>query len=393
MKGIGMLFKAVASTTFAVVLAYVFFFGGQDLIRRPPATPAPPPAWSAAPGTAQAPSPGVVDGRPDFAAMVDATRPAVVNISTTQAGHGGRGAPLADPLREFLERYFGEQLPREEPRRSLGSGLIVEPDGYVLTNNHVIENAQTIMVRLADEEEFEARVVGRDPRTDLALLKIQGRREFPVARLGDSDSLRVGEWVLAIGNPFGLEQTVTAGIVSAKGRVIGAGPYDDFIQTDAAINPGNSGGPLFNTRGDVVGVNTAIFSQTGGSVGIGFAIPINLAKELIPQLKAKGRVARAWLGVGIGPVTAELAKKLGRAGRDGALVAEVVPNGPAARAGVRPGDLVVAFRGKPIRRADELPRLTAKAPVGSDVELSLWRDGKEQAVTVRLGELPERPQG
>jgi len=392
MKGIGTLLKVAAGTTFAVVLAYLFFFGGQDLIRRPPAPPAPPAAWSAAPGTAQAPSPAV-DARPDFAAMVDATRPAVVNISTTQAGRGGQASPLTDPLREFLERYFGEQLPREEPRRSLGSGLIIEPDGYVLTNNHVIENAQMIMVRLSDEEEFEARVVGRDPRTDLALLKIQGRREFPVARLGDSDSLRVGEWVLAIGNPFGLEQTVTAGIVSAKGRVIGAGPYDDFIQTDAAINPGNSGGPLFNTRGDVVGVNTAIFSQTGGSVGIGFAIPINLAKELIPQLRAKGRVPRAWLGVAIAPVTPELAKRLGRPVRDGALVAEVVPNGPAARAGVRPGDLVVAFQGKPIRRADELPRLTAKAPVGSDVELTLWRDGKEQAVTVRLGELPERPRG
>ena len=208
------------------------------------------------------------------------------------------------------------------------------------------------MVRLSDEEEYEARVVGRDPRTDLALLNIQGRREFPTVKLGDSDSLRVGEWVLAIGNPFGLEQTVTAGIVSAKGRVIGAGPYDDFIQTDAAINPGNSGGPLFNTRGEVVGINSAI-----------------------------------------APVSPELAKKLGRPGRDGAVVAEVVPNGPAARSGIRTGDLIVALQGKPIRRAEELPRLTARIPVATDVELALVRDGKELVVKVRLGELPERPQG
>lgn len=229
--------------------------------------------------------------------------------------------------------------------------------------------------------------------TDLAVLKIEARRELPVAKLGDSDRLRVGEWVLAIGNPFGLEQTVTAGIVSAKGRVIGAGPYDDFIQTDAAINPGNSGGSLFNTRGEVVGINSAIFSQSGGSIGIGFAIPINLARELLPQLKAKGRVTRGWLGIGIASVTPELARKLGRSRPAGALVAEIVPNGPAARAGLRPGDVILAFQGAPVRRADELPRLTAKAPVGSEVDLPLLRDGKEVPVKVRLGELPERPRG
>jgi len=379
MKTIGMLAKALGGAAFVLVLAYLFYFGGQDLIRRPPPAPRPAPAWSAA----------GAEARPDsFAAMVDAAKPAVVNIGTIQAAPR-RGPRGVDPMREFLERYFGESLPKEEPRQNLGSGLIVEPDGYVLTNNHVIENARMIMVRLSDEEEYEARVVGRDPRTDLALLKIQGRREFPVARLGDSDRLRVGDWVLAIGNPFGLEQTVTAGIVSAKGRVIGAGPYDDFIQTDAAINPGNSGGPLFDTRGEVVGINSAIFSQTGGSVGIGFAIPINLAKELIPQLKAKGRVSRGWLGVAIAPLTPELAQKLGR---PGALVTDVVPSGPAAGAGVRAGDLIVAFQGQPIRRAGELPWLTAKTAVGSEVELMLLRDGKEQAVKVRLGELPEGPQ-
>jgi serine protease Do len=383
MKAPRTLLEAIGGTALALALGYVFFVGGQDLIFwKRPASPAPAPS-----GSATAPS-----ARPDsFATVVDAAKPAVVNIGTIQAGPG-RGSRGGDPMREFFERYFGEGAPREEPRQSLGSGLIVEPEGYVLTNNHVIENARVIMVRLSGEEEYEARVVGRDPRTDLALLRIQGRRPLPTVKLGDSDSLRVGDWVLAIGNPFGLEQTVTAGIVSAKGRVIGAGPYDDFIQTDAPINPGNSGGPLFNTQGEVVGINSAIFSQTGGSVGIGFAIPINLAKELLPELKAKGRVTRAWLGVGIAPVSPELAKKLGRPGQDGALIAGVVPNGPAARAGIRAGDVVVAFQDRAVRRPDELPRLTAKAPVGTDVELRLFRDGKELAVKVRLGELPERPQ-
>ena len=380
-RAIGNLLKAVGGLALFMVLAYLFYFGGQDLIGRS-ATPAAPVAVGNA---------AVSSARPDsFAAIADAVKPAVVNISTTEAVRR-RGARGADPFREYLERYFGESLPREEPRQSLGSGLIVEPEGYVLTNNHVIENARTIMVRLSDEEEYEARVVGRDPRTDLALLKIQGRGKFTAVRLGDSDALRVGDWVVAIGNPFGLEHTVTAGIVSAKGRVIGAGPYDDFIQTDAAINPGNSGGPLFNTRGEVVGINSAIFSQTGGSVGIGFAIPVNLAKELLPQLKAKGRVSRGWLGIAIAPVTPEMAKKLGVPDRRGAVVAELVPNGPAAAAGVRAGDVIVAFQDKPIRRVDDLPRVTARAPVGAEVELKLLRAGKEIAVKVRLAELPERP--
>ena len=381
MKRIRMLLGGIGRTTLVLAVAYLVYLVGQDLLRPslPPSTPAPVSSAAAS------------EARPDsFAAMVEAAKPAVVNISTIQAApvSGSRGA---DAMRELLERYFGGRLPRQEPRQSLGSGVIVESEGYVLTNNHVIDNARMIMIRLSNEEEYEARVVGRDPRTDLALLRIQGR-EFPVAKVGDSDSLRVGEWVLAIGNPFGLEQTVTAGIVSAKGRVIGDGPYDDFIQTDAAINPGNSGGPLFNTRGEVVGINTAIFSQSGGSIGIGFAIPINLAKEVIAELKTKGRVTRGWLGVGIAPVTPELAKKLGGPGRDGVVVAEVVPNGPAARSGLRPGDLIVAFGGKAIRRASELPRLAARAPVGQDVELTVLRDGKKLPVTVRLGELPDQPQ-
>jgi serine protease Do len=265
----------------------------------------------------------------------------------------------------------------------------VDADGFVLTNNHVVENAQTITVRLSEDEEYAARIVGRDPPTDLALLKINASRRLPAAKLGDSDALRVGDRVLAIGSPFGLEQTVTAGIVSAKGRMIGAGPYDDFIQTDAAINPGNSGGPLVNTGGEVIGINSVILSESGGSVGIGFALPINLAKELIPQLKAKGRIARGWLGIGIAPVSAELAKKLGRI-REGAVVTEIVPKGPAARAGLRVDDVIVTFGGTAIRRAGDVPRLTARAAVGSDVELSVLRLGREQKVTVKLGQLPER---
>ncbi|MBI1734303.1 MAG: trypsin-like peptidase domain-containing protein [Candidatus Rokubacteria bacterium] len=368
-------------TTIALVLLIAYLFSSprsRDLAERPAASPPSEPVVMAVPA----------GGRPDsFADIADAVRPVVVNVATLQATRGPRGT---DPVREFLERYFGQTLPPEEPRQSLGSGLIVNAEGLILTNNHVVENARMIMVRLSEDEEYDARVVGRDPPTDLALLKVDARRRLPAARLGDSDVLRVGDWVLAVGSPFGLEQTVTAGIVSAKGRVIGAGPYDDFIQTDAAVNPGNSGGPLVNTRGEVVGINSAIFSETGGSVGIGFAIPINLAKELVPQLEAQGRVVRGWLGVAIASVSPELAKRLGR-GREGALVTEVVRNGPAARSGVRPGDVIVVFGGTTLRRASDLPRLTARAPAGSEVEIALLRDGREQTVKVRLGELPDRP--
>ena len=369
--------KGIGQTALFVVFTSLFGVGGTDLFDRTAAVPV---------SGATIASAAEIGGRPNsFAGLVDVTRPAVVNISTTQVVQG-RGA---DSFREFFERYLEGGLPPPELRHSLGSGVIVEPDGYVLTNHHVIENAEIIIVRLSHDEEYPAKVVGRDPWTDLALLKIQSIRKFTAARLSDSDSLRVGDWVVAIGNPFGLHHTVTAGIVSAKGRVIGAGPYDDFIQTDAAINPGNSGGPLFNSRGGVVGINTAVFSQSGGSVGIGFAIPINLAKELIPELKATGRVSRGWLGITIAPLTPDLAKKLNHPARTGALVAEVVPNGPAARSGVQVGDVIVAFQGKPIRRPDELPRLTSKTPVGSKVELTLLRGGSARAVSVRISELPE----
>ncbi len=350
----------------------VFHFGSQGMVGRPEKKPL---AFAAS---------ARVDS---FADIVDAVKPAVVNIATLEATRPS--SRKSEPYREFLERHFGHTLPPKEPRQSLGSGVIVDPDGFILTNNHVVENAQKITVRLSEDEEYAARIVGRDPPTDLALLKINARRHLPAAKLGDSDALRVGDWVLAIGSPFGLEQTVTAGIVSAKGRAIGAGPYDDFIQTDAAVNPGNSGGPLVNTGGEVIGINSAIVSESGGSVGIGFAIPINLAKESIPPLKAKGRIARGWLGIGIAPVSAELAKKLGRQ-RDGAVVTEIVPNGPAARAGLRVEDVILTFGGTAIRRAGDLPRLTARAAAGSNVELTVFRGGREQKVTVKLGLLPDR---
>jgi len=373
-------FLTTGGAALLLAVAYLVYVGGTDVLARSQAPPATPVALAAPPGAP-----------PDsFAGVADAVKPAVVNVATLQpvAGASPRGL---NPFREYAERYFGEGAPPVEPSQSLGSGVIVDPEGYVLTNNHVIENARMIMVRLSDEQEYEARVVGRDPATDLALLKINARRALPAAKLGDSQALRVGDWVLAIGSPFGLEQTVTAGIVSAKGRAIGAGPYDEFIQTDAAINPGNSGGPLVSTRGEVIGINSAIFSQSGGSVGIGFAIPINLAKELIPQFKTRGRVSRGWLGVAIAPVTPEVAKRLGRTSREGAVVTELVPNGPAARAGVRSGDLIVAFQGTQVRRAGELPRLVARASAGSAAELRLVRDGREQVISVRLGELPARP--
>jgi serine protease Do len=321
-------------------------------------------------------------------------KPAVVNISTIQAARQPRRgfrSPFRgqEPFEEFFERFFGGPMPQQRPQQSLGSGFLIDADGYILTNNHVIENAGMIMVKLADEKEYEAKVVGRDPRTDLALIKINARGDLPVAPLGDSDSLQVGEWVIAIGNPFGLGQTVTAGIVSAKGRVIGQGPYDDFIQTDAAINPGNSGGPLFDTRGEVVGINTAIFSQAGGNIGIGFAVPVNLAKSLLPQLKAKGRVSRGWLGVSIGPVTDEAVEELKLKDKKGALVMEVVERSPADRAGLQEGDVIVAFDGKDVARATDLPRLVGTTPSGKEVMLRVFREGRALDLKATIREFRE----
>jgi serine protease Do len=337
---------------------------------------------------------------PHFADLAEQLMQAVVNISTTQTVQRERrrspGFPAPrpfgerDPFEEFFERFFGGMGPQRELRRSsLGSGVLINKDGHIITNSHVVENATDIKVSLSDKEEFNAKVVGRDAQTDVALIKIEAKRDLPVAPLGDSDKLRVGEWVMAIGNPFGLGHTVTAGIASAKGRIIGAGPYDDFIQTDASINPGNSGGPLFNMNGEVVGINTAIVA-TGQ--GIGFAIPINLAKSLLTQLHEHGRVTRGWLGVQVQRVTPELAKSFGLDHEHGALVADVQPNSPAERAGLQRGDVIVAFNGQKIEEMNELPRLVAATAPGSQADVTLMRNGQEKVVQLKVGEMPGEQQ-
>lgn len=327
-----------------------------------------------------------------FADLAEQVKPAVVNISTTRVVHGGPFvAPFGqgDPFREFFERFFGGRPPQEFRQRSLGSGFIVEREGLILTNNHVIEGAEKIQVILADKERFDAKVVGRDAKTDIAVIRIDAKANLPTVSMGDSDKLKVGDWVVAVGNPFGLGHTVTAGIVSAKGRTIGAGPYDDFIQTDASINPGNSGGPLFNLQGEVVGINTAIVSS---GQGIGFAIPINSAKEIVKQLEEKGRVVRGWLGVTIQEVTPELARRFGLKRDEGALVSGVIPGSPAAEAGIKTGDVIVEFDGNRVEEMSELPRIVAAAPVGKRAIVKVIRDGSERSVRVKIGELPEEKQ-
>jgi len=331
-----------------------------------------------------------LEGRPpSFATIAKRTMPAVVNISTTsqRSGRGGSN----DPIEEFFNRFFGESTPKENSQRSLGSGILISKDGEILTNYHVIRNADTIKAKLADQTEYEGRLVGKDDRTDLALIKIRrSGGNMPFARLGSSSQLEVGDWVMAIGNPFGLEHTVTAGIVSAKGRVIGAGPYDNFIQTDASINPGNSGGPLINALGEVVGVNSAIFSQSGGNIGIGFAIPIDLAKKVVEQLRKNGRVIRGWLGIRAQDVSPQLASSLGltRSG-EMSLVTEVAENSPAAEAGVKIGDIIVEYNGKSVPRSQDFPLLVADTLPGQKATLKIIRDKREQTVPVKIGELPD----
>jgi len=328
---------------------------------------------------------------PDWVSLSKGAKPAVVNISTSRRTPGRaipdlEGRPGERSPEDFFKRFF-EEAPRR-PVRAVGSGFILSADGYIVTNNHVVEDATGIQVKLADGRELAAKVVGRDPKTDLALLKVEATG-LPVVPVGDSNALQVGEPVMAIGNPFGLEQTVTTGIVSATGRVIGSGPYDNFIQTDASINPGNSGGPLINARGEVIGINTAIFSQRGGSVGIGFAVPSSLAKSVITQLVEHGKVERGWLGVSVQPLTKELAKGFKRNDAAGALVASVVAGSPAERAGVKPGDIIVEFAGKKVAKSGDLPSLVAEARVGNDVPVVVVREGKEVRLTARIARLEE----
>jgi serine protease Do len=329
---------------------------------------------------------------PDFVELAKRLKPMVVNISTTKTITPTRRfqrpptSPFGqDYFDDFFNRFF-ENNQQPHTQRSLGTGFIISNEGYIITNNHVVSGADEIKVKFGDGREFKGEVKGTDEKLDIALVKISTTEHFPVATLGDSDKLQVGEWVMAIGNPFGLEQTVTSGIVSAKGRVIGSGPYDDYIQTDASINPGNSGGPLFNAEGQVIGINTAIIA---GGQGIGFAIPINMAKAIIPQLQETGRVTRGRLGVMIQPLTADLAKSFGVVGEKGALVSDVVAGSPAEKAGLKVGDIIVRFEGKSIDDSNELPRLVATTPVGTKAKVEIVRNGKHEQLTVVIDQLQD----
>jgi serine protease Do len=346
-------------------------------------------------GLHQAPALGKVgeQGYPgSFAGLVKKASPSVVNIIAVKVirtpDQGGSPFGMEDPLRDFFERFFRGQLPKEYRQNAMGTGFIIDKEGFILTNNHVVEQTEELRVRLSDEKEFKAQIVGRDPKTDLALIKINADRPLVPLELGDSDSLEVGDWVVAIGNPFGLGNTVTAGIVSAKYRQIGGGPYDNFIQTDASINPGNSGGPLLNLAGEVIGVNSAIFSQSGGNIGIGFAIPINMAKQLLPQLR-EGRVRRSWLGVMIQDITPELKAKLGLGTDEGALISDVVTGGPAEKAGIKRGDVILQFDGKAIRFSRDLPFVVASTPIGKTVTVEVMRENQRMNLQVRTEELKE----
>jgi serine protease Do len=330
---------------------------------------------------------------PDFVSLAKKVGPSVVNVSTVQVRKTAEEMPGSedDPFSQFWQRFFGGQIPRGPQRQSgLGSGFIIDRDGTILTNYHVVDGADKITVTLSDGQSFTAKVLGKDQKTDIAIIKIDARQDLPTVSLGDSDRLDVGEWVMAIGNPFGLDHTVTSGIVSAKGRRIGNGPYEDFIQTDASINPGNSGGPLVNMRGEVVGINTAIFSQSGGNIGIGFAIPTNLVKDLLPQLRAKGKIVRGFLGATIQKVTPEIAETMGLKQAQGALVADLTKDGPAARAGVKTGDVILALDGKEIRDSADLPLQVARLAPGKTVQAKVVRDGKELTLPIAVGEIKEK---
>jgi serine protease Do len=326
----------------------------------------------------------------NFSQLAETAGPAVVNIRTVKTITGG--GPVfrqfqrdpngpEGPFRDFFERFFGEDTQREFKQPSLGSGFIIDREGIVVTNNHVIEGADQIKVKLNDETEYDAEVLGRDKNTDIAVLRIKPDRELHTLRFGDSDELKVGQWVVAIGSPFGLERTVTAGIVSAKGRVIGSGPYDDFIQTDASINPGNSGGPLLNMNGEVIGINTAIVAS---GQGIGFAIPVNLARKVISQLQTKGEVVRGWLGVAIQDVNQDMAEYYGLEGQKGVLVADVFKGDPAEKAGIRPKDVITEVNGKTVETSRELTGMIADIPVGDTARVKVIRDGKPKTFRVKI---------
>jgi len=342
-----------------------------------------------------------------FVEIAKKQNPAVVNISTKAKRHrrpqrpqrDPRGPGSQDPFKDFYDKFFGDRDRDRKPRGGgMGSGFIIDTDGHILTNNHVIDGADEIVVLIQDgnngEKEYDAKLVGTDSKTDIALIKLdlenEDRKNFPTLSLGDSDKLEVGEWVVAIGNPFGLSHTVTVGVVSAKERNIGSGPYDEFIQTDASINPGNSGGPLMNIKGEVIGINTAIISgNTGGNVGIGFAIPINIAKGILQELKEKGTVTRGWLGVMIQKITPDLAESFNLDRTEGALVGDVIPNSPAEKAGIKRGDVIVKFDQDEVRTMEELPKIVGSTTPGKAVKVEVIRDGKVKVLDVTIAVLKD----
>ena len=358
-------------------------------------------------------TPAHAAGTPEsFADLAQTLSPAVVNVSSSQTSqqHADRGStdgpqfPPGSPFEQFFRDFLDRNRPGQSPHRtppggdnapaaghsiSLGSGFIIDPAGYIVTNNHVIDGADEITVTLTDNTTLKAKLVGKDERVDLALLKVESDKPLASVNFGDSDTARVGDWVLAIGNPFGLGGSVTAGIVSARGRDIHQGSYDDFIQTDAAINRGNSGGPLFNMKGEVVGINTAIYSPSGGSVGIGFSVPSNLARGVIASLREYGKARRGWLGVSIQQVTPDIAESLGLHDSSGALVGRVNEGGPAEQAGIKGGDVILKFNGQAVKEMRILPRIVAETAIGKAVPVVVWRDGKEVTVQASVGELPD----
>jgi serine protease Do len=352
-------------------------------------------------------SAAVARGLPDFTQLVEESSPSVVNISTSQKRRQIPGLPKGfeipnlpkdSPFNEYFRRYFGDQEPDQLESQSLGSGFIVSPDGYIISNNHVVRDADQIIVRLSDRRQFTAKVVGTDERSDIALLKIDAEG-LPVARLGRGRELKVGEWVLAIGSPFGFDYSVTAGIVSAKRRALPRENYVPFIQTDVAINPGNSGGPLFNLNGEVVGVNSQIFSRTGGFMGLSFAIPIDVAMNVVDQLRSKGSVTRGWLGVLIQDVTRELAESFSMARPEGALIAKVLADSPAKKGGIQVGDIVLSYNGMPVYRSSDLPPIVGSSPTGRPADVVILRSGPGKGDTVEhkrltlkivTGELPSQ---
>jgi Do/DeqQ family serine protease len=333
---------------------------------------------------------GAVPENP-FVRVAEMVTPAVVNISTVTTGKGRTPSELFHPFgsdpffRDFFDRFF-EGMPRQRRQTSLGSGVIIDGSGLILTNNHVIKDADEITVKFANKQEAKGKVVGTDPKSDLAVIRVSTKEDLPVVALGDSDALHVGEWAIAIGNPFGLDHTLTVGVISATGRSeVGIAAYENFIQTDASINPGNSGGPLLNIRGEVIGINTAIVAS---AQGIGFAIPVNMARKVMNDLVKKGRVTRGWLGVGIQPLTPELAKSFGVPADEGILVSQVMPKSPAETAGLKAGDLILSVDGKPVKDPHELQRIIAEMEIGKSIELTTLREKTKRVVTLRVGEMP-----